>query len=87
VRRAHKELYVRYAQMSRKERAICATEMYAWKLKSWARAAGCYDEIDWELSSRVVGMYARLADDADALALLGNVFVPSHRDGVFGPLE
>ena len=46
-----------------------------------------YDEIDWELSSRVVGMYDRLADDADALTLLGNVFVPSHRDGVFGPLE
>jgi hypothetical protein len=87
LRRAHKELYARFSQMSSRERTICATQMYAWKLKSWARAAGCYDEIDWELSSRVVGMYARLADDADALALLGNVFVPSHRDGVFGPLE
>jgi hypothetical protein len=87
VRRAHKELYVRYAQMSRKERAICATEMYAWKLKSWARAAGVFDDIGWGLSPRVLQMYDRLLDNDYALKLLGDVFVPPGRDSVFRPLE
>jgi hypothetical protein len=87
VRRAHKELYVRYAQMSRKERAICATEMYAWKLKSWARAAGVFEDIDWQLSPRVLNMYDRLLDNDYALRLLGDVFVPPSRDSVFRPLE
>jgi hypothetical protein len=87
VRRAHKELYVRYAQMSRKERAICATEMYAWKLKSWARAAGVFEDIDWALSPRVLHMYDRLLDNEYALRLLGDVFVPPDRDSVFRPLE
>jgi hypothetical protein len=87
VRRAHKELYVRYAQMSRKERAICATEMYAWKLKSWARAAGVFDDIDWVLSPRVLHMYDPLLDNDYALRLLGDVFVPPGRDSVFRPLE
>jgi hypothetical protein len=61
--------------------------MYAWKLKSWARTAGAFDDIDWDLTSRVVSMYERLCDDDYALGLLGGVFVPAGRDGVFGPLE
>lgn len=87
IRKAHKELYVRYAQMSRRERALCATRMYAWKLKPWARAAGTLDDIGWDLSPRVLQFYDRLADTAFALELLGNVFVPQDRDGVFRPLE
>jgi hypothetical protein len=73
--------------MSVKERTICATQMYAWKTKSWAHAAGAFDGIDWELSSRVVSMYDRLSDDDYALQLLGGVFVPQSRDSVWGPLE
>jgi hypothetical protein len=87
IRKAHKQLYVRYAQMSRKERALCAARMYAAKLKPWARSAGVLDDIDWELSPRVLQFYDRLADNAFALQLLGNVFVPEDRDGVFRPLE
>jgi hypothetical protein len=87
VKKAHRELYVRYAQMSRKERTFCATKLYAWKLKSWARAAGAIDEIDWDLSPRVMGMYEELSDNERALDLLGNVFVPPERDGVFRPIE
>jgi hypothetical protein len=87
LRKAHKQLYLRFSEMSVPERTICATQMYAWKLKSWARTAGAFDDIDWDLTDRVVGMYDRLKDDAYALGLLGGVFVPSHRDGVFGPLR
>ncbi|MGH8999316.1 MAG: hypothetical protein ACRDY7_07995 [Acidimicrobiia bacterium] len=87
VRRAHKELYVRYARMSRRERAVCATKMYSGKLKSWARAAGAFDDIGWDLSPRVLGMYDRVSDDDLALELLGRVFVPAERDSVFRPLE
>src|SRR5882724_7447572 len=87
VRRAHKELYVRYAQMSRRERAICATEMYAWKLKGWARAAGVFDDIDWQLSPRVLQTYDSLLDNDYVLKLLGDVFVPPERESVFRPLE
>jgi hypothetical protein len=61
--------------------------MYAWKLKPWARAAGAFDDIAWELSPRVLQFYDRLADTAFALELLGNVFVPQDREGVFRPLE
>jgi hypothetical protein len=87
VRKAHKQLYVRYAQMSRKERALCAAQMYAGKLKSWAHAAGAYDEVDWSLSPRVLQLYDRLSDNEFALDLLGSVFVPEDRDSVFRPLE
>jgi hypothetical protein len=87
VRKAHRELYVRYARMSRRDRALCATKMYAWKLKSWARAAGAFDEIDWELSPRVLQMYDAISDNEYALDLLGNVFVPPDRPGVFRPIE
>ena len=87
LRKAHKQLYLRFAEMSVRDRTICATQMYAWKLKSWARTAGAFDEIDWALSSRVVSMLERLSDDSYALGLLGGVFVPDKRDSVFGPLE
>lgn len=87
LRKAHKQLYLRFSEMSVRERTICATQMYAWKLKSWARPAGAFDAIDWELSSRVVSMYDRLNDDDYALSLLGGVFVPAGRDSVFGPLQ
>jgi len=87
VRKAHKQLYVRYAQMSRKERALCATRVYAGKLKAWARVAGAYDDIDWSLSPRVLQLYDRLSDNEFALELLGRVFVPEDRDSVFRPLE
>lgn len=87
VRRAHKELYVRYAQMSRKERAICAAKVYAWKLKSWARAAGAFEEIKWDISPRVLQMYETVSDNDYALELLGNVFVPRERESVFRPIE
>jgi len=50
--------------------------MYAGKLKGWARAAGVFDDIDWELSPRVLHMYDRLLDNDYALKLLGDVFVP-----------
>lgn len=87
VRKSHKELYVRYAQMSRKERAVCATKVYAWKLKSWARAAGAFEEIRWELSPRVLQMYDLVSDNDYALDLLGRVFVPPERESVFRPIE
>jgi len=87
VKKAHRDLYVRYAQMSRRERTICATKLYAWKLKSWARAAGATEEIDWDLSPRVTAMYDRFSDNEAALGLLGDVFVPPSRDGVFRPIE
>jgi hypothetical protein len=83
-------LYVRYPQMSRKERTFCATKLYAWRLKSWARAAGAIGEIDWDLSPRVMDIYdiyEDISDNERALDLLGNVFVPPDRDGVFRPIE
>jgi hypothetical protein len=87
IRKAHKQLYVRYAQMSRKERALCAAKMYAWKLKGWARAAGALDDITWDLSPRVLQLYERMSDNEYALRLLGDVFVPEERESVFRPLE
>ena len=87
VRKSHKELYVRYAQMSRKERAVCATKVYAWKLKSWAHAAGALDEIKWVLSPRVLAMHDLVADNDYALDLLGRVFVPPDRESVFRRIE
>ena len=87
IRKAHKQLYLRFSDMSVPDRTVCATQMYAWKLKSWAHTAGAFGEIDWELTDKVRSMYDRLSDDAYALQLLGGVFVPEKRDSVFGPLE
>jgi len=45
IRKAHRTLYQRLAETDPEERNLYATQMYAWKLKAWARLAGCYDEI------------------------------------------
>ena len=60
--------------------------MYAWKLKAWARLAGCYDEIDWAVTPRIAQSYARFSDPDLALQLIGGVFVPQDRDSCFRPL-
>jgi hypothetical protein len=87
IKQTHRELYQRFSEMSVRERTTCAAQMYAWKIKPWARAAGVYDDIDWSLDSGVLDLYDELADDERSLALLGNVFVPPHRDSVWGPLS
>jgi hypothetical protein len=86
VRSAHRALYQRLAETDPEERNLYATQMYAWKLKSWARVAGCYDEIDWTISPRVTESYARFQDPEVALGLIGGIFVPQDRDSCFRPI-
>jgi hypothetical protein len=86
VRKAHRALYQRMAESDPEYRNLCATQMYSWKLKSWARIAGCYDEIDWGVTPRIVDSYERFSDPAVALGLIGGVFVPQDRDSCFRPL-
>jgi hypothetical protein len=45
IRKAHRTLCQRLAETDPEERNLYATQMYTWKLKAWARLAGCYDEI------------------------------------------
>jgi hypothetical protein len=86
IRKTHRALYQRMAETDPEQRNLCATQMYAWKLKSWARLAGCYDEIDWAVSPSISGSYAKFQDPDLALGLIGGVFVPQDRDGCFRPL-
>jgi hypothetical protein len=86
IRKAHRALYQRLAETDAEQRNLYATQMYAWKLKSWARLAGCYDEIDWSVTPRIAGSYQRFSDPAVALGLIGGVFVPRDRDSCFRPL-
>ncbi|WP_066913113.1 hypothetical protein [Millisia brevis] len=86
IRTAHRALYARLAETDPQERNLYATQMYSWKLKAWARIAGCYDEIDWAISPEVVESYGRLRDPAVALELIGGVFVPADRDSCFRPI-
>lgn len=86
IRKAHRALYARLADTDPEERNLYATQMYSWKLKSWARIAGCYDEIDWAISPSITESYSRFRDSDTALALIGGVFVPADRDGCFRPI-
>jgi hypothetical protein len=86
VRKAHRALYQRFSESDPEYRNLCATQMYSWKLKSWARLAGCTDEIDWSITPRIVDSYEKLSDPAVALGLIGGVFVPQDRDSCFRPL-
>jgi hypothetical protein len=86
IRGAHRALYQRLAETDPEERNLYATQMYAWKLKPWARLAGCYDAIDWTVTPRIAESYARFSDPDLALQLIGGVFVPQDRDGCFRPL-
>lgn len=86
IRKAHRALYARLAGTDPEERNLYATQMYSWKLKAWARLAGCYDEIDWEISPEIVESYERFKDPGVALGLIGGVFVPADRDGCFRPI-
>ena len=87
IRKAHRTLYQRLAETDPEERNLYATQMYAWKLKAWARLAGCYDEIDWTITPRIAQSYQRFQDPDLALQLIGGVFVPQDRDSCFRPLE
>ncbi|HEY9417948.1 MAG TPA: hypothetical protein VIQ30_24575 [Pseudonocardia sp.] len=87
IRKAHRALYQRLAETDAEERNLYATQVYAWKLKSWSRLAGCYDEIDWSVTPRVAESYQRFSDPEVALGLIGGVFVPQDRDSCFRPLE
>ncbi|MFC8047233.1 hypothetical protein [Nocardia sp. NPDC057353] len=87
IRTAHRTLYGRLADTDPEQRNLYATQMYSWKLKAWARIAGCYDEIDWSVSPSIVSLYERFSDPAVALGLIGGVFVPADRDSCFRPLE
>jgi hypothetical protein len=86
IRKAHRALYQRFVETDAEERNLYATEMYAWKLKSWARLAGCYDEIDWSITPRIAESYAKFQDPDLALQLIGGIFVPQDRDSCFRPL-
>lgn len=86
IRKAHRALYQRLAETDPEERNLYATQMYAWKLKAWARLAGCYDEIDWRLTPRIAESYEKFSDPDLALSLIGGVFVPQDRDGCFRPI-
>ncbi|MBJ8348835.1 hypothetical protein [Antrihabitans sp. YC2-6] len=86
IRKAHRALYQRLAETDPEERNLYATEMYAWKLKAWARLAGCYDEIDWTITPRIAQSFEKFSDPNLALQLIGGVFVPQDRDGCFRPL-
>lgn len=86
IRTAHRALYERLAMTGAETRNLYATAMYAWKLKPWARLAGCYDAIDWTVSARIADSYDRFRDSDTALSLIGGIFVPQDRDGCFRPL-
>ncbi|HEY3716523.1 MAG TPA: hypothetical protein VGL39_18510 [Jatrophihabitantaceae bacterium] len=86
VRKAHRALYQRFAESHPEYRNLCATQMYSWKLKSWARLAGCFDEIDWDITPRIADSYERFSDPEVALGLIGGVFVPQDRDSCFRPI-
>jgi len=86
IRGAHRALYQRLAETDPEERNLYATQMYAWKLKPWARLAGCFDEIDWTVTPRIAQSYGRFSDPDLALRLIGGVFVPQDRDSCFRPL-
>ncbi len=86
IRKAHRALYQRLAETDPEERNLYATQMYAWKLKAWARLAGCYDEIDWAVTPRIAQSYEKFSDPNLALQLIGGVFVPQDRPGCFRPL-
>jgi len=86
IRKAHRALYQRLAETDPEERNLYATQMYAWKLKAWARLAGCYDEIDGAVTPRIAQSYEKFSDPNLALQLIGGVFVPADRPGCFRPL-
>lgn len=86
IRKAHRALYARLAETEPEQRNLYATEMYSWKLKAWARIAGCYDDIDWSISPSIVESYQRFSDPDTALALIGGIFVPAERDSCFRPI-
>jgi len=86
IRKTHRALYQRMAETDPEARNLCATQMYAWKLKSWTRLAGCYDEIDWTISPSIAASYDKFQDPDVALGLIGGVFVPQDRDSCFRPL-
>ncbi|GAA5050703.1 hypothetical protein [Nocardia callitridis] len=87
IRKAHRALYQRLAETDPEQRNLFATQMYAWKLKAWARLAGCYDEIDWEITPMIARSFEKFSDPDLALRLIGGIFVPQDRDSCFRPLQ
>lgn len=83
---AQAALYRAFAEMSRHERMLCGALMYSRKTWGWAVAAGCADDLEWELSPRTLAFLGRELPDTDLRAVFAEAIVPADRASCFRPL-
>lgn len=87
IENSQQALYRHFAQMSRQDRMLCGAQMYSFKTKSWADAAGCLKQLDWDLSPRTLGLYDSHKDAVDPQQIFRRAVMPERRPGSFRPLE
>jgi hypothetical protein len=69
--KTHLKLYQHFAKLPRRDKIMSAAEMYCWGLIPFARDAGVFDRIDWEISKETLQYYPEPFDDD---AATGGIF-------------
>jgi len=69
--REHLKLYQHFAKMDRRGKIMSAAEMYCWGLIPFAKDAGVFEKIDWEISKETLQYYP---DPFDSDEATGGIF-------------
>ncbi|MEW6471218.1 MAG: hypothetical protein AB1679_03020 [Actinomycetota bacterium] len=69
--KTHLKLYSHFAKMPRRDKIMSAAQMYCWGLIPFARDAGVFEKIDWEISDRTLQYYP---DPFDSDEATGGIF-------------
>ena len=86
--RAHLELYQYFARMDREGKIMSAAKMYCWGLVPFAKDAGVFEKIEWEISDATMRFYPNPLDNDEAA---GGIFaggvILHDRPSAFSPLR
>jgi len=85
--KAHLELYRYFAKMDRTGRIMSAAKMYCWGLVPFAKDAGVFDKIDWEISDATMRFYPDPLDNDEAAGgIFAGAVMLHDRPSAFSPL-
>jgi hypothetical protein len=86
--KTHLKLYQHFAKLPRRDKIMSAAEMYCWGLIPFARDAGVFDRIDWEISDATLRYYPDpFDDDAATGGIFAGALIMHDRPSAFSAIH
>ncbi|MDQ1499725.1 MAG: hypothetical protein QOI86_3065, partial [Actinomycetota bacterium] len=86
--KTHLKLYQHFAKLPRRDKIMSAAEMYCWGLIPFARDAGVFDRIDWEISKETLQYYPDpFDDDAATGGIFAGALIMHDRPSAFSAIH